>query len=82
MSGTKSLVKERRRVIVRFAGDSGDGREFAARTADVVFSAHATYDDGRAFYDDVKGRLAAYGRDRDSLKILPAVTVTSTVRFL
>jgi FMN-dependent oxidoreductase (nitrilotriacetate monooxygenase family) len=58
------------------AGDSGDGREFAARTADVVFSAHATYDDGRAFYDDVKGRLAAYGRDRDSLKILPAVTVT------
>src|SRR5919198_4649323 len=29
MSGTKSLVKERRRVIVRFAGDSGDGMQLA-----------------------------------------------------
>jgi 2-oxoglutarate/2-oxoacid ferredoxin oxidoreductase subunit alpha len=29
MSGTRSLVKERRRVIVRFAGDSGDGMQLA-----------------------------------------------------
>ncbi len=57
------------------AGDSADGRDFAARTADVVFSMHSTFDAGRAFYDDVKGRLAALGRERDSLKILPATTV-------
>ena len=29
MAGSKTLVKERRRVIVRFAGDSGDGMQLA-----------------------------------------------------
>ncbi len=57
------------------AGDSTDGRDFAAATADVVFSAHSTFEAGRTFYDDVKGRLAAHGRARDALKILPATTV-------
>lgn len=57
------------------AGDSPSGRDFAAATADVVFSAHSTFDAGRAFYEDVKGRLAAHGRERDALKILPATTV-------
>ncbi|WP_051681637.1 NtaA/DmoA family FMN-dependent monooxygenase [Cellulomonas sp. HZM] len=57
------------------AGDSAQGRDFAAQTADVVFSMHSTFDAGRTFYDDVKGRLPALGRARDSLKILPAVTV-------
>ncbi|PJI93820.1 NtaA/DmoA family FMN-dependent monooxygenase [Luteimicrobium subarcticum] len=57
------------------AGDSSDGRDFAASTADVIFSMHSTFDDGRAFYEDVKGRLVARGRDRDSLKIIPATTV-------
>ncbi|NKY41328.1 NtaA/DmoA family FMN-dependent monooxygenase [Cellulomonas septica] len=57
------------------AGDSGDGRDFAAATADVVFSMHSTFEDGQAFYRDVKGRLAALGRTEESLKILPATTV-------
>lgn len=57
------------------AGDSADGRDFAAATADVVFSMHSTFEDGQAFYRDVKGRLAALGRTEESLKILPATTV-------
>ena len=57
------------------AGDSGEGREFAAATADVVFSLHGSFEDGQVFYRDVKDRLAAYGRTEDSLKILPATTV-------
>lgn len=57
------------------AGDSDEGREFAAATADVIFSAHGSFDDGRAFYADVKGRLGAYGRTEESLKILPATAV-------
>ncbi|MFF3063873.1 NtaA/DmoA family FMN-dependent monooxygenase [Oerskovia sp. NPDC057915] len=57
------------------AGDSADGRDFAAATADVIFSAHSAFEDGQAFYADVKSRLAAHGRDRDSLKILPATVV-------
>ncbi|HEY0248738.1 MAG TPA: NtaA/DmoA family FMN-dependent monooxygenase [Gryllotalpicola sp.] len=60
-------------VIVQ-AGDSADGRDFAAAYAEVIFSRHSEFDAGRAFYEDVKSRLAAHGRGRDDLKILPAVT--------
>jgi FMN-dependent oxidoreductase (nitrilotriacetate monooxygenase family) len=56
------------------AGDSDGGRELAARYADVIFSSHPGYDEGRAFYDDVKDRLGRYGRRRDELLIIPAVT--------
>ncbi|ADP81814.1 NtaA/DmoA family FMN-dependent monooxygenase [Pseudofrankia inefficax] len=62
------------RPVIFQAGDSEAGREFAAATADAIFSRHATYDAGRAFLADVKGRLAKYGRSRDSLKVLPAAT--------
>jgi FMN-dependent oxidoreductase (nitrilotriacetate monooxygenase family) len=61
--------------VVIQAGDSGEGREFAARSADVIFTRHGTLEDGRAFYADVKGRLARYGRGTDDLKIMPGVTV-------
>ena len=61
--------------VVIQAGDSGEGREFAARTADVIFTRHGTLEDGRAFYADVKGRLAKYGRGADDLKIMPGVSV-------
>ena len=35
---------------------------------------HGTLEEGRAFYTDVKSRLAKYGRTHDDLKILPAAT--------
>jgi alkanesulfonate monooxygenase SsuD/methylene tetrahydromethanopterin reductase-like flavin-dependent oxidoreductase (luciferase family) len=60
-------------VIIQ-AGDSNEGREFAARAADVIFSRHSKLEEGRAFYKDVKDRLAKYGRRPEELKILPAVT--------
>jgi FMN-dependent oxidoreductase (nitrilotriacetate monooxygenase family) len=60
--------------VIFQAGDSDEGREFAASSADAIFSRHATLDDGQAFYADVKGRLARYGRRPDELKILPAAT--------
>ncbi|MCW2920082.1 MAG: F420-dependent methylene-tetrahydromethanopterin reductase [Actinomycetia bacterium] len=60
-------------VIIQ-AGDSNEGREFAASTADVIFSRHSKLEEGRAFYKDVKDRLATYGRRPEELKILPAVT--------
>ncbi|WP_406461409.1 NtaA/DmoA family FMN-dependent monooxygenase [Streptomyces sp. NBC_01622] len=61
--------------VVIQAGGSGEGREFAARAADVVFTRHGTLEDGRACYADVKARLAKYGRSADDLKIMPGVTV-------
>ncbi|RJO69115.1 LLM class flavin-dependent oxidoreductase [Nocardia panacis] len=56
------------------AGDSEDGREFGAATADAIFTGHGTLDDGQRFFADMKGRLAKYGRAHDDLKILPAAT--------
>ena len=62
------------RPVIFQAGDSDEGREFAASSADAIFSRHGTLEDGQAFYADVKGRLARYGRTRDQLLILPAAT--------
>lgn len=62
------------RPVIFQAGDSEEGREFAAATADAIFSRHSAFEAGRAFHRDVKGRLARYGRDRDDLLILPAAT--------
>ncbi|MFF4358219.1 NtaA/DmoA family FMN-dependent monooxygenase [Streptomyces sp. NPDC001604] len=61
--------------VVIQAGDSAEGREFAASTADVVFTRHGTLEAGRSFYADVKRRLEKYGRSPDDLKIMPGVTV-------
>ena len=60
--------------IVIQAGDSDEGREFAAKAADVIFSRHGTLEDGQAFYHDVKRRLATYGREHGELLIMPAAT--------
>ena len=62
------------RPVVFQAGDSEEGREFAASSADAIFSRHATLEAGQAFYRDVKGRLEKYGRTPDQLLILPAAT--------
>jgi FMN-dependent oxidoreductase (nitrilotriacetate monooxygenase family) len=62
------------RPVIFQAGDSDEGREFAASTADAIFSRHSTLDAGKDFYTDVKGRLGRYGRTHDELLILPAAT--------
>jgi N-acetyl-S-(2-succino)cysteine monooxygenase len=59
-------------VIVQ-AGASEQGRELAAATADLVYSVTPTKEVAQAFYTDIKGRLAKYGRERGDLKILPAL---------
>ncbi|HEY3708622.1 MAG TPA: NtaA/DmoA family FMN-dependent monooxygenase [Amycolatopsis sp.] len=62
------------RPVIIQAGDSDEGREFAAATADAIFTRHGTLEAGQAFFSDVKGRLAKYGRTHDQLVILPAAT--------
>jgi FMN-dependent oxidoreductase (nitrilotriacetate monooxygenase family) len=61
-----------RPVLVQ-AGSSEPGKELAARTAEVIFTAQQTLQEAVAFYADVKGRLAKHGRIADDLKILPGV---------
>lgn len=62
------------RPVIFQAGDSDEGRDFAAAAADAIFSRHSTLEDGQGFYADVKGRLPKFGRTRDQLLILPAAT--------
>src|ERR1700761_64749 len=62
------------RPVIFQAGDSDEGRDFAASAADAIFTGHATLEAGQAFYADLKGRLRKYGRARDQLLILPAAT--------
>src|SRR6202021_1665718 len=62
------------RPVIFQAGDSEEGREFAASSADAIFSRHGTLAEGRPFYADVKKHLARYGRPPDQLLILPAAT--------
>ncbi len=56
------------------AGASDDGRELAAETAEVVFGAHMTLESAQEYYADVKERMRSkFGRDPDSLKIMPGL---------
>lgn len=67
-------------VIVQ-AGQSDDGRDLAAETAEVTFTVQQDLDAGRAFYADVKRRAAAYGRPPHAIKVLPGVmTVIAPTR--
>ena len=54
------------------AGDSPTGRDFAARQADVIFSAHPQFDAAVAFRADITERTLRAGRAADAVKIMPA----------
>ncbi|MFZ6732705.1 LLM class flavin-dependent oxidoreductase [Undibacterium sp. Ji42W] len=59
-------------IIVQ-AGGSEAGKNLAAETADVVFTAHPNLASAQAFYRDLKSRVVQAGRDADSLKIMPGL---------
>src|ERR1700722_7778754 len=59
-----------RPVLVQ-AGASDTGRELAARTAELVFTAQTTFEQGKEFYTDLRSRLPRYGRNQDDVKIMP-----------
>ena len=62
------------RPVLLQAGSSNEGRGFAARIAEAIFTAHQTLPDAQAFYADIKARAAAEGRDPDHVKILPGIS--------
>ncbi|KSW27684.1 MULTISPECIES: LLM class flavin-dependent oxidoreductase [unclassified Pseudomonas] len=63
------------RPVVVQAGSSETGRELAAQTAEVVFTAQTSLAAARDFYADLKGRMARHGRRPDELKVMPGVYV-------
>lgn len=64
------------RPLIVQAGASEEGRELAAKSADVIFTATQDMTQAQAFYADVKGRLARYGRQPGDLAIMPGLSVT------
>ncbi|MCD0451496.1 LLM class flavin-dependent oxidoreductase [Actinocorallia sp. API 0066] len=62
------------RPLLVQAGSSDTGKEFAARWAEAVFTAQQTLAEGKAFYADLKGRLARYGRRSEDLLVLPGIS--------
>ncbi|MYX93686.1 NtaA/DmoA family FMN-dependent monooxygenase [Streptomyces sp. SID486] len=55
------------------AGSSQDGKAFAARYAEAVFTAQQTLAGAQDFYADLKARTRAAGRDPEHLKVLPGI---------
>ncbi|MEU2198705.1 LLM class flavin-dependent oxidoreductase [Isoptericola sp. NPDC019482] len=62
-----------RPVLVQ-AGASNAGRDFAARWAEAIFTAHQRLEDAQAFYADVKDGARRHGRDPGQVKILPGIS--------
>ncbi|MFC3126927.1 LLM class flavin-dependent oxidoreductase [Pseudoroseomonas globiformis] len=59
-------------VIIQ-AGSSAPGQRLAARTADMVFTAQQTLEEGRAFTQGLKRQVREAGRNPDHLLVLPGV---------
>ena len=60
------------RPVLFQAGDSPDGRDFAARHADVIFSAHPKFEAALDFRRDIVARSLKAGRSANDVKIMPA----------
>jgi len=59
-------------VIVQ-AGSSEDGKNLAAETAEIVFTAQQQFSEAKAFYDDIKQRVINVGRNPDHVKVMPGI---------
>ncbi|KUL94274.1 monooxygenase [Bosea sp. WAO] len=56
------------------AGSSTDGRAFAARYAEAIFTAHLSKESATTFYNDIKTQGRALGRRADQIVILPGIS--------
>ncbi|OLT10416.1 hypothetical protein BJF78_28885 [Pseudonocardia sp. CNS-139] len=58
------------RPLVVQAGSSAEGRDLAARWADAIYAGGSSLPRAQEYYQDIKTRTAAYGRDPNGIKIL------------
>ncbi|AOH53304.1 monooxygenase [Peribacillus muralis] len=61
------------RPVIFQAGSSEDGKNLAAKDADAIFTGHPTLEEAQKFYQDVKNRASAFGRNPDDIVILPGI---------
>ncbi|WP_431272537.1 LLM class flavin-dependent oxidoreductase [Dankookia sp. P2] len=59
--------------VVIQAGQSGRGREFAAKWGELVFAAYKSIGQAQAQYKDLKSAVAAAGRDPAQVRVAPPV---------
>lgn len=62
------------RPLIVQAGAAEPGRQLAARSADLVYSNAHELAQAQDYYRDLKGRLAAAGREPGDLLIMPGIT--------
>jgi FMN-dependent oxidoreductase (nitrilotriacetate monooxygenase family) len=74
VAGPLNISRSRQGQPVIFqAGSSEDGRDFAASEAEGIYSNEETFEEARDFYDDIKRRVRAAGRDPEHLLIFPGL---------
>ncbi|NOU86162.1 NtaA/DmoA family FMN-dependent monooxygenase [Paenibacillus sp. LMG 31460] len=59
--------------VVFQAGASESGRDLAARTAEAIYTGHELIEEAKLFYQDIKQRAAAYGRNPEEVLIFPGI---------
>ncbi|KTB62081.1 monooxygenase [Pseudomonas fluorescens] len=74
VKGPLNIARSRQGQPVIFqAGTSEDGRNFAAQNADAIFVHVDSIEEGLAYSQDLKRRAKGFGRDPQSLSILPGI---------
>jgi FMN-dependent oxidoreductase (nitrilotriacetate monooxygenase family) len=72
--GPLNISRSRQGQPVIFqAGTSEDGRDLAARIANGIYANEESFEEARDYYQDIKRRTAAYGRDPNEILIFPGL---------
>jgi FMN-dependent oxidoreductase (nitrilotriacetate monooxygenase family) len=71
----KGVPSPQGRPLLIQAGQSPEGRAMASRVAEAIFTAQSTFEQSKAFRDDIRARAMAWGRDPDHVKVLPGVLI-------
>ncbi|MGO4108259.1 LLM class flavin-dependent oxidoreductase [Paenibacillus sp. YAF4_2] len=59
--------------VVFQAGSSEVGKDYAAKHADAIFTGHESVEEAVSFYQDVKRRAVAFGRNPDNVLVFPGI---------
>ncbi|MNI06157.1 putative monooxygenase MoxC [compost metagenome] len=74
VKGPLNISRSRQGQPVIFqAGTSEAGRNFAAQNSDAIFVGSEGFEEAHAYYQDLKRRAAGFGRDPQTLSILPGI---------
>jgi FMN-dependent oxidoreductase (nitrilotriacetate monooxygenase family) len=74
VKGPLNIARSKQGQPVIFqAGASDSGKQFAAKWANAIFTGQETLEEAKQYYDDVKGRAKAQGRNPEEIVILPGI---------